>query len=345
MGKTNIEWADFSFNPWTGCTPCSTGCQNCYASARNQRFKGESYKTGVPRVRTSEANWKLPLYWNRAAQKAGTRPRVFCASLADVFDEEAPDSWRDELFALIAQTPHLDWLLLTKRPREAARYLSVRLDGQYPEVDRVERGLRIARCAPDDRIAGIVAHQFLMNGVFENVWLGTSVENQTAANERIPELLRIPAKVHFVSCEPLLGEVDLTNCVQKSGLGEHHFNALECDVDDDDDEWQGRTISWVIAGGESGTNARPCSVAHLRELKAQCEGANVPFFLKQLGGVVDCKGEVAGDWLKGNNMEVRWDEKHQISRLILKDKKGGDFWEWPEELRVRELPAMEVSTP
>lgn len=172
MGEnTKIEWAKHTFNPWIGCTKVSPGCDHCYAETFAHRFGG-GWGKGAPRRLTSESNWKLPLRWNRAAEKAGRRDRVFCASLADVFDNEVPDAWRDRLFALIDCTPNLDWLLLTKRPQVALKYMNP-------------------------------------PSIMPNVWLGTSVENQPMADLRIPTLLKIPAAKRFLSVEPLLGPVDL----------------------------------------------------------------------------------------------------------------------------------------
>lgn len=115
MENSNIEWTHHTFNPWIGCTKVSPACDNCYAERDTLRFKTVEWGAGKERKRTSEKNWQTPLRWNRKAEKAGVRYRVFCASLADVFDNEVPESWRDDLFALIEATPHLDWLLLTKR--------------------------------------------------------------------------------------------------------------------------------------------------------------------------------------------------------------------------------------
>ena len=126
MGKnTNIEWCDHTWNPWIGCTKISPGCLNCYAeNLMDTRWKRVRWGRGNPRQRTSEANWRQPLLWDQEAKKAGERRKVFCASLADVFDPEAPDQWRSDLFALIEQTGSLDWLLLTKRPELGIEHLA-----------------------------------------------------------------------------------------------------------------------------------------------------------------------------------------------------------------------------
>lgn len=187
--RTAIAWTDATFNPWIGCTEVSPGCDNCYAKALDHRHKwgGDTHwGAGKPRMRTSAENWRKPLRWNRLAEKGllpdgktpthGRRPRVFCASLADVLDNEAPDEWRRDLWDLIELTPQLDWLLLTKRIGNAARLLRTH-----------------------DWCAGQ-----------RNVWLGATIVNQEEAERDVPKLLATPARLHFVSYEPALGPVDWT---------------------------------------------------------------------------------------------------------------------------------------
>ncbi|MBW4983702.1 phage Gp37/Gp68 family protein [Mameliella sp. CS4] len=254
---SKIEWTDHTFNPWIGCTKVSPACDHCYAEAQDRRFNPRSGHWGphADRRRTSAANWRKPLKWDREAAKAGTSPRVFCASLADVFDNHrsiAPE-WRRDLYRLIEDTPHLDWLLLTKRPQNFAKLAPAR---------------------------------WVHDGCPPNVWIGTTVENQAEADRRIPHLLSIPARVRFLSCEPLLGPVDLTrwlwgrekpcdNCPQD----------VDCECG-----WEPRGtlngeagLSWIIAGGESGTGARPSNPQWFRDLRDQCAAADVPFHFKQWG--------------------------------------------------------------
>ena len=179
--NTKIEWPTHTFNPWEGCQKAGPGCDHCYAEARNARFAGGTainWGPGAPRRRTSEANWKLPLRWNAAHDtffsQYGHRQRVFCSSLADVFDNAVDPTWRDDLFALIAATPNLDWLLLTKRIGNAGNMLPVPFD---------------------------------FDKHFPNVWLGATICTQTEADRDIPKLLDLPAAKHFLSMEPLLGPV------------------------------------------------------------------------------------------------------------------------------------------
>lgn len=190
--NSKIEWTDHTFNPWIGCTKVSTGCANCYAEAQNEyrRWNGGTWGVGASRRVTSEANWRQPKQWNRAAQQKGQRYRVFSASLADVFDSEAPKDAQSRLFDLIEETPNLDWLLLTKRPQNAKDFLEARYG------------------AP-----------FFTDGLPANIRLGTSAENQAAFDERVAILLQMPVP-NFLSIEPLLGNIDLrlTNPSSKGGV-------------------------------------------------------------------------------------------------------------------------------
>lgn len=261
MKNTAIEWTDHTFNPWIGCTKISPGCAHCYAETRDIRLhQGKHWGKGAPRHRTSAANWSEPQKWNREARDAQAahyppsvpyvRPRVFCASLADWLDDEVPVQWLSDLLCLaIFKCTHLDWLLLTKRPQHWA-----------------ERLIEVAKL---DDIGGQIAQQWLAGKVPPNVWVGTTVEDQARADERIPELLSIPAKVRFLSCEPLLGPVHL----RKAAKGIAH---IEGNVKLDG-------IHWVICGGESGPQARPMHPDWARSLRDQCMAAGVPFLFKQWG--------------------------------------------------------------
>jgi protein gp37 len=248
MGITKIEWADYTFNPWIGCAKVSPGCTNCYAERQmDERLRRVRWGTTGTRVRTSPANWAKPLQWERQAAAAGERRRVFCASLADVFEDmERLASWRIDLWHLIDITPHLDWMLLTKRPEN--------IGGMLP-----------------------IPHR--------NVWLGSSVERQQEADLRIAELLRCPAAVRFVSYEPALGPVDFTSVNHPNGTdtwnvltGEWVSKKTGCLTHDD-----GGALDWMIAGGESGPNARPAHPDWFRSVRDQCQAAGVPFFFKQQG--------------------------------------------------------------
>lgn len=178
--NTKIEWAHHTFNPWIGCTKVGPCCDNCYAEADfDKRRHVVSWGPGQPRKRTAVSTWALPIRWNAEAKRLGVRYRVFCASLADVFDNEIDREWRDDIATLILNTPHLDWLLVTKRIGNAGRMLG----------------------------------EMFMDGTPDNVWLGATITNQTEADRDIPKLLKVPAAVRFLSMEPLLGPVDIQSAI------------------------------------------------------------------------------------------------------------------------------------
>jgi len=176
--RTGIAWTDHTFNSWIGCTKVSPGCDNCYAEvSRPASAMKIKWGVGQPRHRTSESNWKEPLRWDRAAQRDGVRRKVFCASLADVFDNEVAEEWRTDLFRLIAQTPHLIWLVLTKRIGLAAKVLHSKMIDAPP---------------------------------LPNIWIGASVVNPAEAARDLYKLRDTPAAKHFVSYEPALELIDWT---------------------------------------------------------------------------------------------------------------------------------------
>lgn len=244
---SKIEWTDHTFNPWVGCTKISPGCDHCYAEGWAKR--SGLVKWGGTRRRTSAAYWRQPLKWNAEAERVGTRPRVFCASLADVFDNDVPVEWRADLFRAIRSTPALSWLMLSKR------------------IGNVLPSLKALGC---DRLP-------------ENVWLGITVVNQEEADRDIPKLLGMPAVIRFLSCEPLLGPINLPKPLL-------------------------RLLDWVIVGGESGPGARPFALGWGEDIVRQCWAADVPVFVKQVGAhpvnregercphILDRKGKVMEEW-------------------------------------------------
>ncbi|GAA4349950.1 phage Gp37/Gp68 family protein [Hymenobacter saemangeumensis] len=283
--NSNIEWTDHTFNPWRGCTKVSAGCKNCYAetlSKRNPAVLGEWGPNGT-RVVAAESYWKEPLKWNAKALASGTRARVFCASLADVF-EDRPElhTPRLRLLRLIYDTPQLDWLLLTKRPENIVPAIEqAHHDGcAYFNSQAVSEGYFTF-------IEWLGA--WLNGSPPTNVWLGTSVENQEQADLRIPLLLEAPATVRFLSMEPLLGPVDLGRVFMLC----KHWNGQGGDPNVYGKYWWKRQalvwagwengINWVIVGGESGPKARPMHPDWARSLRDQCEAAGVAFHFKQWG--------------------------------------------------------------
>lgn len=319
MSKTSIQWTDYSFNPWIGCRKVAPECAHCYAEQldRNRFSKtmpGCSKESPIshwgsgPRYRTSESNWKQPLAWDRAAAKEGTRHRVFCASLSDWLDDEnVPIEWLADLLALIHDTPHLDWLLLTKRPQNwLARMDAVgRLwacDGSYWET-------------PEAIVYHSLVCPWRAGNAPKNIWIGVSAGADQAA------ALAIPARIHFLSCEPMLHAMDETHAAR---------------------------FDWIIFGGESGKQARPMNIEWMRKGVDFCAENEIACFVKQMGAKPYFP-------LRGNMMHRGTDEMQFRSKAksqfildvgemknfqVLADSHGGDMEEWPEDLRVREFPAL-----
>lgn len=228
MGKFSaIEWTDHTFNPWWGCVKVSPGCKHCYAETLSNRWGHDIWGPNTSRRMFGEIHWNKPRHWNAEAKKKGLRYKVFCGSMCDVF-EIHPDlsDARLRLWALIEDTPHLDWLLLTKRP---------------------------------ENITAMIPAAWHLDPL-PHVWMGTSVEDQKRADERLPILRNLPARVRWLSAEPLVGPIT--------------FRSLH-------------KIDWVIVGGESGPECRPMELGWARDIRRHCHLAEVAFFMKQLGGYPD----------------------------------------------------------
>lgn len=255
--NSGIEWTHHTWNPWVGCTKISPACDHCYAEDWSKRAGRDVWGPHADRQRTkTQGN---PIKWNKRLEGSGERERVFVASLADVFDnhKSIQQVWRDEMWRTIRECPNLDFLLLTKRPQNIKRYLPADWGDGYP-----------------------------------NVLLGTTVENQTEADRRIPELLAAPAVGRFLSCEPLLEEINLTRVnVLRPSFGTEQWTdcllgASHTWQEERQGGWGGVApgkICWVICGGESGPGARPMHPKWARSLRDQCKAAKVPFFFKQWG--------------------------------------------------------------
>jgi len=221
MGEnTKIEWCDHTMNFFVGCEKVSPGCDHCYAESWAKRSGHPELWQGERR-RTK--TWAEPHKWNKLAAGAVTRPRVFTNSLADFFDNQVLSEWRADAWDVIGKTPNLDWLILTKRPQNIAKMLPAGWN----------------------------------DGLWRNVWLGTTAENQEEHDRRWPHLKAIPAAVRFLSYEPALGPL-----------------VLDADA----------PLDWVIAGGESGPHARPMSLDWMFNLRDQCARQGIYFFFKQMGG-------------------------------------------------------------
>ena len=357
---TGIEWTDTTWNPVVGCTPVSPGCLNCYAATFAARGLHANYvgltvrkkatEDGKTRavfngtVRTLPDKLTEPLRWKKPR-------RVFVNSMSDLFHESVPFDFVDSVFAVMALCPQHTFQVLTKRPERMAEYL--RSKASPLDRDRwtmiAEIAAHVGKIVWDPRGSDPVNYYGIAGGTrgkdfsnrraapawpLPNVWLGTSVERQQEADERIPHLLRCQAAVRFLSCEPLLGSIDLPRlwplhwswdakyrspqeAIAAGANAERRPQALVspgCHL-----------IHWIIVGGESGTGARPCHIEWIRFLVERCKSAGVPVFVKQLGANPERERQFAADDIRDVSLELH-------------DPKGGEPSEWPEDLRVREFP-------
>lgn len=340
---TKIEWTGDTWNPTTGCTRASSGCDNCYAftmtkrlaamgQAKYQGLVGKGHFNGV--MKTHDDELQKPLRWKKPR-------RVFVNSMSDLFHKDVPFEFIDKVFAVMALCPQHTFQVLTKRPERMAEFCDSigrhsLIDDKIIEwhTEQEPDGYRLSNRLPIHPLQIAQDVRFRERWPLPNMWLGCSVENQQTADERIPHLLRCPAAVRFLSCEPLLGPLILHKYFAQCECGGlHGFSAcpntgrvaLSC-------ERTGCTklrplLKWLIVGGESGHHARPFNIEWARSLVAQCKTAGVRCFVKQLGAnvVVDRNDDVGGGI-------------HCLMQKKLKDKKGGNPEEWPDDLRVREYP-------
>ena len=346
--STSIEWTSETWNPVRGCSKVSAGCTNCYAMKQAHRFGGEDqpYEGLTKLVKGKGPQWTgevdlipdmlvKPLHWSEPR-------RVFVNSMSDLFHEDVPFEFVDMVFAVMAITPRHTYQVLTKRPERMAAYLSVpprelglRWGDQALSSPPVPYGGRVTKGVSQWAEIGNALQEGTHPWPLPNVWLGTSVEDQPAAEERVPHLLRTPAAVRFVSCEPLLGAVFLDQWLLESSPP-HPPRA--------------DGLHWIIAGGESGPGARPCFVPWIRELVDQGRFAGVPVFVKQLGArPIETRASFAARCAIPIECEHGYDvcPKCDAGVMVLKlgDRKGGDPNEWPEDLRVREFPETKGVTP
>ena len=342
---TSIEWTDVTWNPVRGCSLVSAGCANCYAMKQAHRFSG----TGKPYEGLTEIGPQGPR-WNgkvRLVPEALEEPlhwkqprRVFVNSMSDLFHEDVPDEFIAAVFGVMCVASHHTYQILTKRPERMrtwfgwiadrgalAHYVADRCDALYPGALPAERSC-----------AGLVWSGLPERATWPlpNVWLGVSVEDQATADERIPILLQTPAAVRFISAEPLLSRVSIIRYLYKN-----------MDVTGDFRTFRGKRqvkfvheglsggLHWAIIGGESGPRARPCDLAWIRSIKDQCQAAEVPVFIKQIG---------ARWYDKEARCGIRGSVAVPIDRpwmwVTQRDRKGGDFddAEFPVDLRVRDFP-------
>ncbi len=276
-----IQWTDKTWNPIRGCSRVSEGCRYCYAESIAARFSGPgmAYEGLARRRSNGEPQWTGEVRVIDSAMDAPLHwrkpARIFVNSMSDLFHENVTDATIDRVFGVMAKAQRHTFQVLTKRPARMRNYCNARLLG-LP---------------------------------LPNVWLGVSVEHQAAADERIPLLIETPAAVRFLSCEPLLGPLDLSRYL----LAQYREGLHAC-----------RGVHWVIVGGESGRHARSCDTRWVSAIVDQCRAADVAPFVKQLGAMAaDC------------DLSMSIGE-----RLPLRDSHGGDWSEWPEGLRVREFPTV-----
>lgn len=348
-GRTDIEWADATWNPVVGCTRVSEGCRNCYAEAMAHRFRTApmSSTPNDPRahplnlltddhgrwngtVRLLPDRLSEPLRWRKPR-------RIFVCSMSDLFHAKVPFDFVDHVLATAALCPQHTFMILTKRPELMAEYLT----GCRRRNFHVHAAAAEMINGDWSRMPGDMAQTRSSGGTWwplRNVWLGTSVEDQKRADERIPHLLRCPAAVRFLSVEPMLSLVDIAEAIAKlpgafQGGCDRHGTPV--------DIHPMPGIDWVIVGGESGPKARPCAVDWIRGIVRQCKDASVPCFVKQLGArpLVD---HDESNKIVAAGCSVRWDDLggRVYATLRLRDRKGGDMAEWPEDLRVREWPEV-----
>lgn len=265
MNRTKIDWADIVWNPVTGCTKVSEGCRNCYAERMSKRLGGRcGYPKDEPfKVTLRPDKLDEPFKWKKPQ-------RIFVNSMSDLFHDDVPDEY---IFKVLQTMANAQWInghkfiILTKRPERMKGIIMVIKDDLEEQAK------------PEKLPNGMMRHQMTFSFPLQNIWLGVSVEDQSTANERIPLLLETPAAVRFISAEPLLGAINLTNLDQG-----WRTNALTGEQSDMGRPWcDTRKLDWVIVGGESGPCARPMHPDWARSLRDQCEAVDVPFFFKQFG--------------------------------------------------------------
>lgn len=349
MGDSSIEWTGKVWNPITGCTKVSEGCRFCYAETFSERWRGVAghpFEQGFD-LKLWPERLGLPLSWT-------TPQKIFVNSMSDLFHKDVPDQFIDQVFAVMAicgadrfrcrrrncshegmeceeggaspsPLPIHTFQVLTKRADRMKEYLTDR--DARGRIQDAARSLPW-HCEDPEEMAASAGWPM------KNVHLGVSVEDQDAADDRIPLLLQTPAAVRWISAEPLLGPINIDGHLWFSTrkLGDKYEPPRDTKLD------------WVVVGGESGANARPFDVMWGKMLLDQCRAAGVAFFMKQLGKVAVTDNANLWDFPEGVRV-LDHGTTAAGARYKLKDPKGGDMSEWPEELRVREFPAAAPEVP
>lgn len=353
MSISKIEWTDRTWNPARGCSRVSEGCRNCYAETIAARFSAPGAPfAGFAERTKSGPRWtgRVDLIPGKLAEPLSWRQpqRVFVNSMSDLFHEALPFEDIAAVFGVMAATPYITFQILTKRPERMLQWFEW-IAEQGLELEAAV-GVKPTSGSPvpgacatfsGEETLGSKGWRAALNASWPllNVWPGVSAENQATADERIPLLLRCPAAVRFVSYEPALGPVDFTR-LRSAGhsgwidaLGKREHRGPACFERD-------TGIDWLIVGGESGPGARPFDIAWARSSIEQCKAAGVPVFVKQIGAHPFATGGCYGVFPnrpsqkatdQGPGGKVGW-------TFRLRDRKGGDMSEWPEDLRVREFP-------
>ncbi|MCC3459815.1 MAG: DUF5131 family protein [Oscillatoriales cyanobacterium] len=333
---SNIEWTNLTCNPihliredgshgghW--CYKVSPGCANCYSETQNQSnyFK---FASKLPYTGKAPDNLIFDEKVMQELLKIRSPKKVFLGSMTDLFGEWVPDEWIDKAFAYMAIAPQHTFQILTKRPERMKKYLDgitgyrlyqALLSCYWEDADFPRHILR--KYPTQEAFLELFENLGLPDRSIPNIWLGTSVENQKAADDRIPSLSQTPAAVRFLSCEPLLESIDLrkylglcSGCQTCEFHGGHRISKS--------------MLGWIIAGGESGPGARPCHVDSIRSIVRQCKQSETAVFVKQLGSTpIESNPYIAGIA-----------ETHRVIRL--KDRKGGNIDEFPDDLKIREFP-------
>lgn len=302
--RSKIEWTDTTWNPTRGCTKIAQGCKNCYAETFAERWRGipgHPYEHGFdPRIVPEKLT--EPLKWKKPR-------RIFVDSMSDLFHEAFSFEYISAVFGVMAACPQHTFQVLTKRPARALeffRWFDERLNDALIGVKEIRRhGFDFSISTLADTAS---------RWPLPNVWIGTSIATQKDADQNTI-LLQIPAAVRFLSAEPLIEAVDLTRFFYVGAEGGIDYAYSRSQL-----------VSWLIVGGESGHGARPCNVEWIRSIVEQCKAAGVPCFVKQLGAK-----PYDGDFFFETGQT-----RHDC--LSLRDRKGGNWDEWPADLRVREFP-------
>lgn len=345
--QTDIAWTDSTINFWSGCTKVSAGCANCYAETLAKRFDTfGKWGTGAPR-KLHESAFKLakklakrPFVCDECGKAFPTgkeecdcaitfhRRRIFANSMSDWLDPEVPIEWLARMLDVIRKTPKCDWLLVTKRPEHFTNQL-LRVGGLH-SVDT--EGNPLAQWLTD----------WHGGKPPRNVWIIASVENHEMAEKRIPTLLRIPAVVRGLSVEPMLGPIKIFREVC-AGCGKEDCGSCPAGTITVGPSHNGAKIGWVIFGGESGKNARPCNTDWIRDGVRQCKAASVLVFVKQLGSFVT----LPKDSMEGFAAPMlQWypcaNDGTGGYGVKTKHRSGADPSEWPDDLRVQQFPKANI---